>query len=174
MRPYHSSATARDRDKVRQAVLEGLGWTILRVWSTDWFRDPAGVTERVHTELERLLEEDREVRAAAAADADAKDEDDGRPTAEVPAGVPNEASVVVQHMIPIPDFDIPDARTGTEAGSHTDRPPVIADSGVHSVSVPMDDSKQVSGDGEPAISARCGRTGWARSSSECSVCPRRC
>ena len=37
---YHSSATARDRDKVRQAVLEGLGWTILRVWSTDWFRDP--------------------------------------------------------------------------------------------------------------------------------------
>ena len=63
---YHSSATARDRDKVRQAVLEGLGWTILRVWSTDWFRNPLIVAERVHVKLERLLEDDREARAAAA------------------------------------------------------------------------------------------------------------
>ena len=149
---YHSSATARDRDKVRQAVLEGLGWTILRVWSTDWFRDPAGVTERVHTELERFLEEDREARTAAAAAADAKDEDDGQPPAEEPAGVPNEASAVVQHVIPLPDFDIPDAHTGTERGPQPERPHLIADSGVPSVSVPIDDSKQASGDGEPAIS----------------------
>ena len=56
---YHSSATARDRDKVRQAVLEGLGWNILRVWSTDWFRSPAVVAERVHAEIERLVEADR-------------------------------------------------------------------------------------------------------------------
>ena len=60
---YHSSATARDRDKVRQAVLEGLGWTILRVWSTDWFRNPSIVAERLHVKLEQLLEVDREVRA---------------------------------------------------------------------------------------------------------------
>src|SRR5262249_2406208 len=33
---YHSSATARDRDRLRQEVLEGLGWRICRVWSTDW------------------------------------------------------------------------------------------------------------------------------------------
>lgn len=33
---YHSSAFARERDKIRQSVLEGLGWTLLRVWSTDW------------------------------------------------------------------------------------------------------------------------------------------
>lgn len=32
---YHSSAYARERDKVRQGVLEGLGWTLFRVWSTD-------------------------------------------------------------------------------------------------------------------------------------------
>ena len=62
---YHSSATARDRDKVRQAVLEGLGWKILRVWSTDWFRNPPVVAERLDTELKRLLEEDRSVRAAS-------------------------------------------------------------------------------------------------------------
>jgi very-short-patch-repair endonuclease len=37
---YHSGFTVRDRDKIRQAVLEGLGWNIYRVWSTDWFTDP--------------------------------------------------------------------------------------------------------------------------------------
>ena len=44
---YHSAATARDRDRLRQAVLEGLGWRICRVWSTDWARDRAGQVRRV-------------------------------------------------------------------------------------------------------------------------------
>ena len=34
-------ASARDRDRLRQSVLEGLGWTIHRVWSTDWWTDRA-------------------------------------------------------------------------------------------------------------------------------------
>jgi len=38
---YHSSQTARDRDRIRQSTLESLGWRIVRVWSTDWVRDPA-------------------------------------------------------------------------------------------------------------------------------------
>ncbi len=37
---YHSSHTARDRDRIRQSMLESLGWRIVRVWSTDWVRDP--------------------------------------------------------------------------------------------------------------------------------------
>ncbi len=37
---YHSTPTARDRDWLRQQVLEGLGWNIHRVWSTSWSRDP--------------------------------------------------------------------------------------------------------------------------------------
>lgn len=37
---YHSGFTVRDRDKIRQKVLEDLGWRIYRVWSTDWFIDP--------------------------------------------------------------------------------------------------------------------------------------
>ena len=56
---YHSSATARDRDKLRQSVLEGLGWTILRIWSTDWFKNPDAVVERMHGKLENLLAVDR-------------------------------------------------------------------------------------------------------------------
>ena len=37
---YHSSKTARDRDRLRQQVLEQLGWDIYRIWSTDWFKNP--------------------------------------------------------------------------------------------------------------------------------------
>ncbi len=44
---YHSSETARDRDRLRQQVLEARGWTILRLWSTDWFKDRAGQMERL-------------------------------------------------------------------------------------------------------------------------------
>ena len=34
---YHSSATARDRDRLRQMHLQRLGWRFHRIWSTDWF-----------------------------------------------------------------------------------------------------------------------------------------
>ena len=37
---YHSSRSARDRDRLRQQVLEGLGWKLHRIWSTDWFQNP--------------------------------------------------------------------------------------------------------------------------------------
>lgn len=60
---YHGSATARDRDKVRQAVLENLGWTILRIWSTDWFKNSKAVVERIHDALTNHLEDDRARRA---------------------------------------------------------------------------------------------------------------
>jgi very-short-patch-repair endonuclease len=45
---YHSARSARDRDRLRQEVLEGLGWRLHRIWSTDWFRNP-------HRETDRLL-----------------------------------------------------------------------------------------------------------------------
>jgi very-short-patch-repair endonuclease len=51
---YHASATARDRDRLRQAVLEGLGWTIHRVWSTDWFHRPEQVLAKLVARLEAL------------------------------------------------------------------------------------------------------------------------
>ena len=46
---YHSSSWARERDRLRQAVLEDIGWKFHRIWSTDWFynRD---------VELQKLLE----------------------------------------------------------------------------------------------------------------------
>jgi very-short-patch-repair endonuclease len=44
---YHSSKTARDRDRIRQSVLEALGWKIIRVWSTDWIRNPDYQNQRI-------------------------------------------------------------------------------------------------------------------------------
>jgi len=55
---YHRAATARDRDKLRQAVLEDLGWKLHRIWSTDWWHN----AER---EMEKLLGRLAELSAAA-------------------------------------------------------------------------------------------------------------
>jgi very-short-patch-repair endonuclease len=54
-RSYHSGATARDRDRLRQHVLEGLGWRIHRIWSTDWWRDPQGEMDTLGAKLDALL-----------------------------------------------------------------------------------------------------------------------
>ena len=51
---YHSSASARDRDRIRQDVLEGLGWKIYRIWSTDWFANPEVETEKLLVKLAEL------------------------------------------------------------------------------------------------------------------------
>jgi very-short-patch-repair endonuclease len=55
---YHSGATARDRDRLRQHVLEGLGWRIHRIWSTDWWMNAEGEIESLSIRLHTLLEEE--------------------------------------------------------------------------------------------------------------------
>jgi len=52
-RSYHSASWARDRDRLRQEVLEGLGWTLHRVWSTDWFHNPDRELRKIAESLER-------------------------------------------------------------------------------------------------------------------------
>jgi len=49
---YHSARSARDRDRLRQEVLENLGWQIHRIWSTDWFKDPDREIKRVESRIE--------------------------------------------------------------------------------------------------------------------------
>jgi superfamily I DNA and/or RNA helicase/very-short-patch-repair endonuclease len=44
---YHGSRTARDRDILRQEVLETLGWKFYRIWSTDWFHDNNNERQRL-------------------------------------------------------------------------------------------------------------------------------
>lgn len=50
---YHSAATARDRDRLRQEVLEKLGWRIYRVWSPDWIMRRDRETGRLREAIER-------------------------------------------------------------------------------------------------------------------------
>ncbi|MCD0461415.1 DUF4011 domain-containing protein [Roseiconus lacunae] len=52
---YHSSHTARDRDRIRQSILENLGWTIIRIWSTDWVRSPDRQVERILQAYEQAI-----------------------------------------------------------------------------------------------------------------------
>jgi very-short-patch-repair endonuclease len=52
---YHSAKSARDRDRLRQEVLEGLGWRLHRIWSTDWFNNPAREAERLRQAITERL-----------------------------------------------------------------------------------------------------------------------
>jgi len=56
---YHSAATARDRDKVRGMILRGLGWDLVRLWSTEWWVDKDGALQRLDGALNRLLLQSR-------------------------------------------------------------------------------------------------------------------
>lgn len=51
---YGSASTARDRDRLRSAVLDSLGWKIINVWSVDFWMDPENTIERIHKELTEL------------------------------------------------------------------------------------------------------------------------
>lgn len=44
---YHSSKNARDRDRLRQEILESMGWNFYRIWSTDWFRNSSVEKKRL-------------------------------------------------------------------------------------------------------------------------------
>ena len=91
---YHRSATARDRDMLREQVLRGLGWEILRVWSTDWWVDRAGTLQKLDAKLQGLLQASRAKRAEevekqaavdAAAAAIAKAREEAAPPDAAPA-----------------------------------------------------------------------------------------
>ena len=52
---YHSSATARDRDRLRQTHLQRLGWRFHRIWSTDWFYHREQEIERLISAYEESV-----------------------------------------------------------------------------------------------------------------------
>jgi very-short-patch-repair endonuclease len=60
---YHSGRSARDRDRLRQEILENLGWKIHRIWSTDWFKSRDSEIKRLIRHIEDLLATDPAFRA---------------------------------------------------------------------------------------------------------------
>jgi len=57
---YHSSATARDRDRIRQQILERLGWRIHRIWSPDWVTRNSYEVSRLRSAIDTALKDQRE------------------------------------------------------------------------------------------------------------------
>lgn len=52
---YHSAKSARDRDRLRESILRDRGWNLVRVWSTDWFRNRHNEIERLHSRIQDAL-----------------------------------------------------------------------------------------------------------------------
>lgn len=94
---FHSSRSARDRDRLRQQVLEAHGWIIHRVWSADWYLRPQAELKKIEDAV-----------AAARAEWGARDEEGYKPARAVPLSF--EAELVG-------DLDIVTAVVGTDTGS---------------------------------------------------------
>lgn len=99
---YHSGFSVRDRDRIRQEILESLGWRgrIYRIWSTDWFYNPRRETER----LQRFLEERRHLSAAEAP----SDWDEGEDY-EVSLGEAEETTQAIEELV-----EVVEASSGNE------------------------------------------------------------
>lgn len=70
--PYHSSRSIRERDRIRQEILEGYGWKIHRIWSTDWYRRNAAERKRL-AEVLRAVAAEAEARRIVQGQEDAVD-----------------------------------------------------------------------------------------------------
>ena len=83
---YHSSSWARERDRLRQIVLEQKGWTFHRIWSTDWFynRD---------VEVSKLLDAVDRARS-------------NRTRERVPAPAPTKTTVERSERVPEPEREL--------------------------------------------------------------------
>ena len=51
---YHSTKSARDRDRLRQDILERLGWTVYRVWSQHWIWAKDEIVQDIVKNVESL------------------------------------------------------------------------------------------------------------------------
>ena len=56
---YHSSKNARDRDSLRQNVLENMGWQFYRIWSTDWYKNKAVEKKNLEVAAKQALESNK-------------------------------------------------------------------------------------------------------------------
>ncbi len=61
---YHSAKSARDRDRIRHQVLEGLGWHLYHIWSTDWFQNKSEVLSDIQKTVKKLIIDEESSRKA--------------------------------------------------------------------------------------------------------------
>jgi very-short-patch-repair endonuclease len=101
---YHSGLSARDRDRLRQQVLEGLGWKgkIYRIWSIDWFKDPRQQTRRLLDFLEHLQEKAKSRTTEAALKASTAEFDVNTPSKQ--EHLPIEPKAVLLETVSLNEF----------------------------------------------------------------------
>jgi very-short-patch-repair endonuclease len=99
---YVEAATARDRDRICASVMEGLGWTLARVWAVEWRLNPDGVLRS----LSRSITEARRAARRRAEHGSAGDEDGE--TVEVVADAPNTIASLAEPAV------VSDAALGPE------------------------------------------------------------
>ncbi len=63
---YHSSRSVRDKDRLRQEILESKGWQIHRIWSTNWFHSRSSEIDKLKRVIQTTLDEDRNKYTAVA------------------------------------------------------------------------------------------------------------
>jgi very-short-patch-repair endonuclease len=79
---YHSTPTARDRDRLRQEHLERLGWRFHRIWSTSWFNHREAEIELAKQAYEHAI------RAADGEETSPSSGSSGQVVASATAGAP--------------------------------------------------------------------------------------
>lgn len=90
---YHSSPVARDRDRLRQQILEGLEWHIYRVWSTDWYRNRAESEKR----LLEAVKNAKDLKPIVKLDTTPSDEENIRPIGEYEPAYERTGSETSEH-----------------------------------------------------------------------------
>jgi hypothetical protein len=82
---YHSSNTARDRDRLRQQQLESLGWRFHRIWSTDWFMRKEDEVKRAMKGFQAAVDHADKLDAGVVRNGTSSD--NGHDKSKAPAGV---------------------------------------------------------------------------------------
>ncbi|HJJ55798.1 MAG TPA: AAA domain-containing protein, partial [Methanocorpusculum sp.] len=65
---YYSSEVARDRDRIRNQILKGLGWNIIQVWSTEWYHHPGACIRNLLNKLEIAKNNKNQVKVQGSSD----------------------------------------------------------------------------------------------------------
>tara|TARA_R110002072_G_scaffold302710_2_gene487566 strand:- start:53610 stop:58475 length:4866 start_codon:yes stop_codon:yes gene_type:complete len=81
---YHSARWARDRDRLRQAVLENHGWSLHRIWSSDWFQSRNDQVKKLAAAIEDQRLNNRVDAAATSESLTEEDSNDGEIVVDSP------------------------------------------------------------------------------------------
>lgn len=105
---YHSALWARERDRLRQQVLESKGWRLHRIWSTDWFNQPDGELRKLLTAIDAAkaahksdVEADREVRETIRIEREALRQVEAVSVPYREADIPKIGSYSEPHLVPV-------------------------------------------------------------------------